>query len=62
MKRKKIKVQWGPEQHKTFETLQRLCTESLILAYANFKAPLILHTDANGEVLGAFLCQVQEGK
>ena len=53
---------WGPEQHAAFETLQRLCTESPILAYADFKAPFILHTDASGDGLGAVLYQVQEGK
>ena len=60
--KKKIKVHWGPEQQEAFETLQRLCTESPVLAYADFKAPFILHTDASGEGLGAVLHQVQEGK
>ena len=41
---------------------QRLCTESLILAYAECKVPFILHTDASGDGLGAVLYQVQEGK
>ena len=36
--KKKFKVHWGPEQQEAFETLQRLCTESPILAYADFKA------------------------
>ena len=60
--KKKFKVHWGPEQQEAFETLQRLCTESPVLAYADFKAPFILHTDASGEGLGAVLYQVQEGK
>ena len=60
--KKKFKVHWGPEQQEAFETLQRLCTESPILAYADFKAPFILHTDASGDGLGAVLYQVQEGK
>ena len=59
--KKKFKVQWGPEQQEAFETLQRLCTESPILAYVDFKAPFILHTDASGDGLGAVLYQVQEG-
>ena len=59
---KKVKVHWGPEQQEAFKTLQRLSTESSILAYADFKAPFILHTDASGDGLGAVLYQVQEGK
>ena len=60
--KKMFKVYWGPEQQQAFETLQRLCTESPILAYADFKTPFILHTDASGDELGAVLYQVQEGK
>ena len=60
--KRKFKVHWGPDQQEAFETLQRLCTESPILAYADFKAPCILHTDVSGDGLGAVLYQVQEGK
>ena len=42
--------------------MKKLCTESPILAYADFKAPLILHTDTSGDGLGAVLYQVQERK
>ena len=59
---KKFKVYWGPEQQEAFETLQKLCTESPILAYADFKAPFVLHTDASGDGLGAVLYQVQDGQ
>ena len=47
--KKKFKVCWGPKQQEAFETLQRLCTESPILAYADFKALFGLHTDASVE-------------
>ena len=60
--KKKFKISWGPEQQKAFETLQRLCTESPILGYADFKAPFVLHTDASGDGLGAVLYQVQDGQ
>ena len=59
---KKFKVHWGPEQQEAFETLQRLCTEAPILAYADFKAPFILHTDASNDGLGAVLYQNQNGQ
>ena len=60
--KKKFKVYWGPEQQEAFETLQKLCTESPILAYADFKAPFVLHTDASGDGLGAVLYQIQDGQ
>ena len=60
--KKKFKVRWRPEQQEAFETLQRLCTEAPILAYADFKAPFILHTDASSDGLGAVLYQNQNGQ
>ena len=60
--KKKFKVYCGPEQQEAFENLQKLCTESPILAYADFKAPFVLHTDASGDGLGAVLYQVQDGQ
>ena len=61
-KKKKFKVNWGPDQQEAFETLQRLCTEAPILAYAGFKTPFILHTDASSEGLGAVLYQYQDNE
>ena len=60
--KKKFKVYWQPEQQEAFETLQKLCIESPILANADFKAPFVLHTDASGDGLGAVLYQVQDGQ
>ena len=60
--KKKFKVEWGPEQQESFETLQRFCTEAPILALADFKAPFILHTDASSDGLGAMLYQHQDGQ
>ena len=60
--KKKFKVNWGPEQQEAFETLQRLCTEAPILAYADFKSPFILYTDASSDGLGAVLYQYQDNQ
>ena len=60
--KKKFKVNWGPEQQEVFETLQRLCTEAPILAYADFKTPFILHTDTSSDGLGAVLYQYQNNQ
>ena len=56
--KKTFKVYWGPGQQEPFETLQRLCTESPILAYADFKAPFVLDTDTSGDGLGVVLYEV----
>ena len=60
--KKKFKVNWGPEQQEAFETLQRLCTETPILAYADFKTPFVLHTDASSDGLGAVLYQYRDNQ
>ena len=60
--KKKFKVNWGPAQQEAFETLQRLCTEAPILAYADFKTPFVLHTDASSDGLGAVLYQYQNNQ
>ena len=41
---------------------KELCTEAPILAYADFKTPFILHTDASSEGLGAVLYQYQDNQ
>ena len=60
--KKKFKVNWGPAQQEAFETLQRLCTEAPILAYADFKSPFILYTNASSDGLGAVLYQNQDNQ
>ena len=58
--KKKFKVHLGPEQQEAFEALQSLYTEVPVLAYADFKSPFILHTDASGDGLGTVLYQDQD--
>ena len=37
-----------------------MCSQTTILAYANYEKPFILHTDASESGLGAVLYQKQE--
>ena len=60
--KKKFKVNQGPEQQEAFETLQRLCPVAPLLAYADFKYPFILHTDARSDGLGVMLYQNQDNQ
>ncbi len=53
---------WGRDEQHAFDTLIEHLTSSPVLAFADFKLPFELHTDASGEGLGAILYQVQEGQ
>lgn len=55
-------VEWSPDCRRAFEKLKEMLVTAPILAYADFKCPFRLYTDASFEGLGAVLCQVQEGK
>ena len=45
--RKKALVEWTVECQQAFEQLKQLCSQTSILAYANYKKPFKLHTDAS---------------
>ena len=53
-------VEWTIECQQTFEQLKQLCSKIPILAYANYKKPFKLHTDASENRLGAVLYQKQD--
>lgn len=55
-------VEWSPDCQRAFESLKQMLVTAPILAYADYKLPFKLYTDASFEGLGAVLCQVQEGK
>ena len=57
--KKKTLVEWTAECQQAFEQLKQLCSQSPILAYANYKKPFKLHTDASENRLGAVLYQKQ---
>ena len=55
--RKKVLVEWTEECQIAFEKLEDLCTRTPILAYANYKKPFQLQTDASDLGLGTVLYQ-----
>ena len=56
----KALVEWTEECQTAFEHLKHLCSQTPILAYANYQKPFKLHTDANENGLGAVLYQKQD--
>ena len=58
--KKKTLVEWTAECQQAFEQLKLLCSKIPILAYANYRKPFKLHTDASENRLGAVLYQKQD--
>ena len=58
--KKKTLVEWTEECQTAFEHLKHLCSQTPILAYANYQKPFKLHTDASENGLGAVLYQKQD--
>ena len=58
--KKKTLVEWTAECQQAFEQLKLLCSQTPILAYANYRKPFKLHTDASENGLGAVLYQKQD--
>ena len=59
-KKKKKEVQQTPECQEAFEALKEYCCTTPVLAYADYKKPFRLHTDASDLGLGAVLYQQDE--
>ena len=55
--KKRAAVNWTDGCQRAFEKLKNLCTDSPILAYANYKKPCQLQTNASDLGLGAVLYQ-----
>ena len=53
-------MEWNVECQEDFKKLKQLCSQTPILAYANYKKPFKLHTDASENGLGAVLYQKQD--
>ena len=58
--KKEAPVDWTNECQVVFKHLKCLCSQRPILAYANYKKPFKLHTDASESSLGAVLYQKQD--
>ena len=58
--KKKTLVDWIHECQVAFEHLKHLCSQTPILAYANYTKPFKLHTEASENGLGAVLYQKQD--
>ena len=58
--KKKTLVKWNDECQQAFKKLKQLCSQTPILAYANYRKPFKLHTDASENGLGAVLYQKQD--
>ena len=58
--KKKTLVAWTEECQTAFKHLKHLCSQTPILAYANYQKPFKLHTDASENGLGAVLHQKQD--
>ena len=54
-------IQWDLECQTAFDQLKELCTNTSVLAYADFTKPFKLHTDASVLGLGVVLYQVHKG-
>ena len=46
-KKKHSKVQWTDRCQESFDSLKKICSESPVLAYADYTKPFVLHTDAS---------------
>ena len=58
-KKKYKRVDWTEEHQQSFQTLKSACTDTPILAYADYTKPFRLNTDASTMGLGAILYQQQ---
>ena len=58
-KKKHKKVEWGDDQEQSFTQLKEACTKTPVLAYADYKKPFRLNTDASEKGLGSVLYQQQ---
>ena len=56
LKRKEVisKINWTTEHAECFDLLKQACTDTPILAYADYSKPFKVHTDASEIGLGCY--------
>ena len=59
--KKQNSIRWDLECQESFDKLKELCTTTPILAYADFRKPFKLHTNASVLGLRTVLYQIQNG-
>ena len=58
-KKKRAPVIWEEKHQEAFDKLKQLCIKAPILAYADYKRPFKVYTDASEIGLGAVISQIQ---
>ena len=59
-KKKRSTVEWTEDCEKSFDQLKKLCSNTPVLAYPDYKWKFKLYTDASESGLGAVLAQIKE--
>jgi len=54
---KTTKWVWGEEQQKAFDTMKKILSKEVLLAYPNFSEEFVIHMDASHTQLGAVISQ-----
>ena len=59
-KKKRSSVEWTDDCERAFERLKELCSNTPVLAYADYRQKFKMYTDASESGLGAVLTQIKE--
>ena len=54
---KTVEFKWKDEHQKAFDTMKKIISREVLLAYPNFDKEFIIHTDASHMQLGAVIAQ-----
>ena len=54
---KNVKCDWKDEHPKCFDAIKRVIGREVLLAYPDFNAPFLIHTDASKLQIGAVISQ-----